>query len=71
MRGCFDEQGKLIFEIELIANDGTSIRVDALFDTGFTGWIALDKQDAESLGWTAIDTGILQMAKGGNRSFRW
>lgn len=40
MKGCFDEQGKLVFEIELIANDGTSIRVDTLFDTGFTGWIA-------------------------------
>jgi predicted aspartyl protease len=64
MKGRFDEQGKLVFEIELIANDGMSVQVDALFDTGFTGWIALDKQDAESLGWTAIDTRMLQMAKG-------
>lgn len=64
MRGHFDQQGKLVFNIELIAADGTSILVNALLDTGFTGWIALDKQDAESLGWRAIDTRMLQMARG-------
>jgi predicted aspartyl protease len=55
MKGRFDEQGKPVFEIELITADGNIIVVDAWLDTGFTGWIALDKQDAESLGWMAIE----------------
>jgi predicted aspartyl protease len=41
----------IIFEIGLIAADGDVIPVKALLDTGFTGWLAIDNQDAESLGW--------------------
>lgn len=49
--GEFNSQGELIFEIGLIAADGDIITVNALLDTGFTGWLAIDTQDAESLGW--------------------
>lgn len=49
--GEFNSRGELIFEIELISTDGDIIPVNAILDTGFTGWLAIDKQDAESLGW--------------------
>ncbi|MFB2894374.1 aspartyl protease [Aerosakkonemataceae cyanobacterium BLCC-F50] len=49
--GEFNSKGELIFEIGLIAADGEIIEVKALLDTGFTGWLAIDNQDAESLGW--------------------
>lgn len=49
--GEFNSKGELTFEIGLIAADGDIIQVKALLDTGFTGWLAIDNQDAESLGW--------------------
>jgi predicted aspartyl protease len=49
--GEFNSRGELIFEIGLIAADGDIIPVQALLDTGFTGWLAVDNQDALSLGW--------------------
>lgn len=50
--GEFNSKGEIIFEIGLIAADGDVIPVKALLDTGFTGWLAIDNQDAESLGWS-------------------
>ncbi len=49
--GQFNSQGELIFEISLVAADKEQLLVNAVIDTGFTGWLALDTQDAESLGW--------------------
>ncbi|MEH2247004.1 hypothetical protein [Nostoc sp.] len=49
--GEFNSQGELIFEIGLVTSDGDVIPVNALLDTGFTGWLAIDNQDALSLGW--------------------
>lgn len=49
--GEFSDKGELIFEIGLVAADGDVIPVRALLDTGFTGWLAIDNQDVESLGW--------------------
>ncbi|MCC5664977.1 hypothetical protein LC653_13870 [Nostoc sp. CHAB 5784] len=49
--GEFNSKGELIFEISLIAADGDIIPVQALLDTGFTGTLAIDNQDALSLGW--------------------
>ncbi|MHC5720226.1 MAG: hypothetical protein ACYTX0_51390 [Nostoc sp.] len=48
--GEFNSKGELIFEIGLIAADGDIIPVQALLDTGFTGTLAIDNQDALSLG---------------------
>jgi predicted aspartyl protease len=64
--GRFGENGELNFEIELIAADGEGYPVEVLLDTGFTtGWLALDTQDAESLGWSVIETNrTMQMARG-------
>lgn len=64
--GKFGEIGELIFEIDLITADGESFPVEALLDTGFTtGWLALDIQDVQTLGWPKIDSEIImQMARG-------
>ena len=58
--GEFNSQGELIFEIGLIAADGDIIPVKALLDTGFTGWLAINNQDADSLGWI-VDTNPSRM----------
>lgn len=50
--GQFNTKGELIFEISLMAADGDVIPVNVLLDMGFSGWLALDNQDALSLGWT-------------------
>ncbi|WP_275974472.1 aspartyl protease [Argonema galeatum] len=56
MRGRFGEIGELFFEIELIAVSEENLPVEALLDTGFTtGWLALDIQDIEALGWTLME----------------
>ncbi len=53
-------QNKLI-----VANSLEIIPVMALLDTGFTGWVAINNQDAESLGWTKeIDPQEMETAKG-------
>ncbi len=62
--GRFGEVGELIFEIDLIALDGESFPIDVLLDTGFTtGFLALDTQDAESLGWVLIERNRTMMRK--------
>ncbi|MCL1469570.1 aspartyl protease [Argonema antarcticum] len=54
--GKFGEIGELFFEIDLIAANGEVFSVDALLDTGFTtGWLAINTQDLEGLGWSFID----------------
>lgn len=64
--GRFGEIGELFFEIYLIAADEESYSVEVLLDTGFTtGWLALDTQDAESLGWSLIERNrTMQIARG-------
>ena len=66
MNGNFGEIGELIFEIDLIAVDGERFPIDVLLDTGFTtGWLAIDTQDAESLGWSVIERNRkMQTARG-------
>ena len=51
IQGEFNSRGELFFKISLISADGEIISVMALLDTGFTGWLAIDNQDADSLGW--------------------
>jgi predicted aspartyl protease len=64
--GRFGEIGELIFDIEIIASDGELYPLEVILDTGFTtGWLALDFQDAESLGWPLIQKNrAMQMARG-------
>ena len=49
IQGRFGSKGEPFFEIELIGTDGLIFSVDALFDTGFTGFLAINKQDLEGL----------------------
>ncbi len=51
IQGEFNRFGELFFEIGLMSADGEIFTVMALLDTGFTGWLAIDSQDADSLGW--------------------
>lgn len=64
--GQFGEIGELIFEIEIVSSDEDSYPIEVLLDTGFTsGWLAVDIQDAESIGWRLIERDkIMQMARG-------
>ena len=51
IQGEFNNQGELFFEIGLVSADKDIIPVMALLDSGFTAWLAIDNQDADSLGW--------------------
>jgi len=64
MEGIFGDQDELFFEISLIADNGLELPVDALLDTGFSGWLAMDIQDLEGLDWTYVDKETMRTAKG-------
>lgn len=54
--GRFGSMGELFFEIDLITAEGEAFQVDALLDTGFTtGWLAVNSQDIDGLGWLVIE----------------
>ena len=54
--GRFGEIGELFFDIDLIGANEEILPVEALLDTGFTtGWLALDIQDVEALGWSLME----------------
>lgn len=69
IEGQFGSKGELIFEIYLIADDGLIITVDALLDTGFTDWLAINNQDAESLGWQLVDNQESRLTAQGETQF--
>ncbi len=64
IQGTFGERGQLFFEIELITADNLNLPVDAMLDTGFTGFIAMNKQDLDGLDWTYIGRDELRTAQG-------
>ncbi|NJR18473.1 MAG: aspartyl protease [Calothrix sp. CSU_2_0] len=51
IEGHFDDIGHIFFEIDLITTDGLNLPVDAMLDTGFTGFLVINKQDLEVLEW--------------------
>lgn len=54
--GKFGDIGELFFEIDLVASNGDIFQIDALLDTGFTtGWLAINTQDIDGLGWSMIE----------------
>ncbi len=59
--------GKLFFEIDLITSDGLDLPLDAMLDTGFTGFMAIKKQDLECLDWAYIGEESLRTAEGESR----
>jgi clan AA aspartic protease len=64
IEGRFGENGQLYFEIDLIDRDGLSLPVEALLDTGFTEFMAINKQDVESLDWMFLSQDKLRTAQG-------
>ncbi|MEH2317787.1 aspartyl protease [Nostoc sp.] len=64
IQGKFGGNGQLFFEIELITYDGLNLPVDTMLDTGFTGFMAINKQDLESLDWAYIGKETLRTAQG-------
>lgn len=65
--GSFGDNGELFFEIQLVAVSGEEFSVEALFDTGFTdGWLAINTQDLEAVGWSLLAAQIEVMTARGN-----
>lgn len=62
--GRFGDGEELIFEIELITFDGFELPIDAVFDTGFSDWLAIDKQDLEGFNWEYLGERSMLMARG-------
>lgn len=62
--GFFGSEDAFFFEIELIASDGLQLPVDALLDTGFSDWIAIDNQDLDALNWIFIKQQPMRTARG-------
>ncbi len=50
-QGYFNNKGELFFQMNFMAADGYVVTVDAMLDTGFTDWLAMNIQDIDSLGW--------------------
>ncbi|MGL4499311.1 MAG: aspartyl protease [Planktothrix sp.] len=69
MEGRFGENDELIFEIELMTQNGEIISVDVMLDTGFTaGYLAIDQQDIIALGWQKLQSDIrMKTAQGVGR----
>ncbi len=51
IQGRFGDKGQIYFDINLIDGDGLSFSVEVMLDTGFTEFVAMNKQDVESLDW--------------------
>ncbi|MDB9304124.1 aspartyl protease [Nodularia spumigena CS-591/12] len=62
--GNFGDEDELLFEIELITADGLEIPVEALFDTGFSWWLAINNQDVEALDWIYVEQQTMLTAQG-------
>ncbi|BAZ16059.1 hypothetical protein NIES4071_79340 [Calothrix sp. NIES-4071] len=55
INGRFGDNKELFFGIELIGANNDKFYVEALLDTGFTdGWLAIETQDLEALGWSIL-----------------
>ncbi len=62
--GKFGDEDALLFEIEIITADGLELAEDAMFDTGFSYWLAIDNQDIDGLGWILLERQTLLTAWG-------
>lgn len=62
--GRFGDNGQIYFEINLIGGDGVSFPVETMLDTAFTEFLAMNKQDVESLDWSFLNQDKLRTAQG-------
>ncbi|BAY93058.1 MULTISPECIES: aspartyl protease [unclassified Tolypothrix] len=65
--GSFGDNGELFFEIQLVSVNGEEFIIEALFDTGFTdGWLAINTQDLDALGWSLLAAQVEMTTARGN-----
>lgn len=64
IQGTFGDEDELFFEIDLLSEQGLELPVDAMLDTGFSGWLAIDKQDLEGFDWTYFCQQTMTTARG-------
>lgn len=64
INGIFGAEDALLFEIELIASDGSGLEVESLFDTGFSAWLAINEQDIDGFGWIKVGKKTMRTAQG-------
>jgi predicted aspartyl protease len=64
IEGRFGDNGQIYFEIDLIGEDGISFPVETMLDTGFTEFLAMNKQDVQSLDWSFLNQDKLRTAQG-------
>lgn len=62
--GSIGDEDAILFEIDLITADGLKFPVDAMLDTGFSYWLALNEQDIEGLGWERLREQTMRTARG-------
>ncbi|RUS93017.1 hypothetical protein DSM106972_097650 [Dulcicalothrix desertica PCC 7102] len=70
INGRFGDNKELFFGIELVGANNEKFFVEALLDTGFTdGWLAIEAQDLEALGWSIITLQVEMTTARGSARF--
>jgi predicted aspartyl protease len=64
IQGEFGDDDELLFPIDLITDEGLELEVNAMLDTGFSEWLAINKQDLEALGWLYMTSEPMRTAQG-------
>ena len=64
IRGTFGDNCEIFFPIALITREGENLSVDAMLDTEFTEFLAINKQDVEGLNWAYFDQKEMLTARG-------
>lgn len=68
--GSFGDNGELFFEVQLVAAAGVEFSIEAILDTGFTnGWLAINIQDLDALGWALIAAQVEMATARGSAQF--
>jgi predicted aspartyl protease len=68
--GSFGDNGELFFEIQLVAAERVEFSIEAILDTGFTnGWLAINIQDLDALGWPLIAAQVEMATARGSAQF--
>ena len=63
IEGRFGDKGQIYLDIDLIDGD-ISFPVETILDTGFTEYLAMNKQDVQSLDWPFLRQNKLRTAQG-------
>lgn len=64
IQGEFGDDDELLFPIELITDEGLELEVNAMLVTGFSDWLAINKQDLEGLVWLYVTSEPMRTAQG-------